>query len=116
MSGEAWHGILTAALVANAALGLGYRIFRLAGGGPVADVVGQAILAALLLGLALAGAAGAGWSRALALGYGLLFGIVVMPLWVLAVLIPMRPRAVDVGFTALYWALLAVIVVAVVAA
>jgi hypothetical protein len=44
-------------LVLNASLGLGYRIFRLSKGGPMGDVIGQALLAALLAGTALGVAA-----------------------------------------------------------
>jgi hypothetical protein len=69
----------------------------------------------LLVGLAGGLAAGAGWPRWPALVYGLLFGVVVMPLWVLAVLIPLRPRAIDYAFTGVYWTVLALIVVAVLA-
>ena len=107
----AWKTLLVAALAGNAALGFGYRLFRLSKGGPIADVIGQAILGAMLAGIALAVGAGAGAGRWLALAYGLLFGLVVMPVWVLGVLIPLRPQAVDLAFTALYWALLVVVIV-----
>lgn len=107
-----WRFVLVAALLVNASTGLGYRVYRRSQGGPKSDVIGQAILGGLLCVLAAALAAGAGWPRWGALVYGLLFGVVVMPLWVLAVLIPLRPRAVDYAFTASYWALLGLIVVA----
>ncbi len=115
MDSDTWRIVLIAALLVNAAAGLGYRVYRLGKGGPKSDVVGQAILGTLLVGLAAALAAGAGWPRWGALVYGLLFGVVVMPIWVLAVLIPLRPRAVDYAFTVVYWLVLVVIVVAVVA-
>jgi hypothetical protein len=41
----------------------------------------------------------------------LLFGVVVMPIWVLAVLIPGSPGKLDYTFTAIYWMVLFVIVV-----
>ena len=98
-------------LVLNASLGLGYRIFRLSKGGPIGDVIGQALLGAVLAATAVGVAAGwdfAGW----ALAYAVLFALVVMPLWTLAVLIPMRPGRVDLGFTIGYWAVLIGIFVA----
>ena len=115
MDSDTWRAVLVVALLVNAASGLGYRVYRLSRGGPRADVVGQAILAALLVGLAGALLAGAGWPRWGALAYGLLFGVVVMPLWVLAVLIPLRPRAIDYAFTGVYWVMLAAIVLAAIA-
>jgi small-conductance mechanosensitive channel len=115
MDSDTWRALLVTALLVNAASGLGYRVYRLSRGGPRSDVVGQAILAALLAGLAAALLAGAGWPRWGALAYGLLFGVVVMPVWVLAVLIPLRPRALDYAFTGVYWAMLAAIVAAAIA-
>lgn len=112
MDSDTWRNVLVAALLVNAAAGLGYRVYRLRKGGPKSDVIGQAILGVLLCGLAAALAAGAGWPRWGALVYGLLFGVIVMPIWVLAVLIPLRPRAIDYAFTGIYWAMLALIVVA----
>jgi hypothetical protein len=76
------------------------------------DVVGGAILAAALSAVTLGVAAGGGWARWAALSYGLLFGVLVMPLWVLGVLLPMNPRGPDYAFTAVYWLSLIVIVVA----
>jgi hypothetical protein len=103
--------VLTGALALNAALGLGYRIYRLAKGGPMSDVAGGALLGALL-GITAAGVAmEAGWARWAAVVYGLLFGVAVMPVWILAVFIPLRPGPADYAFTAVYWAGLAVIVV-----
>lgn len=112
MDSDTWRIVLIAGLAVNAGAGFGYRVYRLRKGGPKSDVVGQAILGALLLTLAGALALGAGWPRWPALVYGLLFGVVVMPIWVLAVLIPLRPRAIDYTFTGVYWALLALVVVA----
>ena len=108
---ETWQIVLIAALVCNAVLGFAYRLYRLPRGGARADVNGQALLGVLLLGIALAMGLGGGWPRWAALAYGLLFGVVVMPIWVLAVLIPSRPRAPDYAFTGVYWTLLLVIVI-----
>lgn len=112
MESDTWRAVLVAALLVNAATGFGYRVYRYRKGGPKADVVGQAILGALLAVLAAALTLGAGWPRWGALAYALLFGVVVMPLWVLAVLIPLRPRAIDYAFTGTYWGMLGVIAVA----
>lgn len=112
MDPNTWQLILAGALGLNAATGFGYRVYRLTKGGPIADVIGQAILAVLLVGLAIATAAGAGWPRWAALIYALLFGVAVMPVWVLAVLIPLRPGWVDYAFTGLYWGVIALIGVA----
>jgi hypothetical protein len=109
---DTWKIVLVVALGLNAALGLGYRIFRLTKGGPMADVVGQAILGVLLAGLGIGVAGGHPWARWGALAYGLLFGLVVMPVWTLAVLLPLPPRAADYAFTAVYWTTLIVIVLA----
>ena len=104
--------ILIGALVINAVIGFAYRVYRLSQGGPRADVIGQALLGVVLGALAASLALGMGWARWGALAYGALFGVVVMPVYVLAVLIPMRPRAIDYAFTGLYWIALAVIVAA----
>lgn len=101
--------VLVAALAFNGVLGFAYRVYRLAKGGPMADVTGQAILGVLLVGLAAAVVLEMGWARWAALAYALLFGIVVMPIWVLAVLIPLPPKAPDYLFTTLYWLTLATI-------
>ncbi|HVF53440.1 MAG TPA: hypothetical protein VNC78_07490 [Actinomycetota bacterium] len=104
--------VVSTALVVNALAGFGYRVYRRRHGGPVADVWGQAVLGVVLLAIA-GGVAGAiGWARWVAVGYALLFGVIVMPLWTLAVLIPSDPRALDYWFTATYWAALATIAVA----
>lgn len=116
MNDDAWRAVLVTALSVNAALGLGYRVFRFTKGGPRSDVVGQAILGTLLVITAIGAVAGAAWPRWVALFYGGLFGLAVMPVWVLAVLIPLRPKAVDYAFTGAYWLNLFVIVAAAVAA
>ena len=103
MTSDAWRLVLVAALGINAATGFGYRVYRLSKGGPLGDVIGQAVLGVLLLGLALAVALDAAWARWPALMYALLFGVAVMPVWVLAVLIPLRPRWIDYAFTVVYW-------------
>lgn len=108
MHADTWQAALVAALVVNAALGFGYRVFRLTKGGPLADVAGQAVLGVVLFALAAGAAAGMSWARWGALAYALLFGLVVMPVWTLAVLIPQRPGALDVGYAVVYWVALAV--------
>jgi hypothetical protein len=112
MDTHTWQTVLVVALALNAALGFGYRVYRLAKGGPLADVIGQAILGVALAGLAVAVGLDVDWARWPALVYGLLFGLVVMPIWTLAVLIPLRPRRPDYAFTILYWVNLFVIAAA----
>jgi hypothetical protein len=108
---DAWVTTLAAALVVNAVVGFAYPVYRLSRGGPMGDVWGRGILGALLL--ALAGAVYiAGWGRWVAFAYGLLFAVVVMPIWVLGVLIPMRPGRLDYAFAAVYELTLVVIVLA----
>jgi hypothetical protein len=107
---------LVGVLAINAVVLFSYRVFRLTKGGPTADAVGGAILAAILAGVAVAIALGAGWARWVALLYGVGFGIVVMPLWTLAVLIPMPPGRVDYAFTGFYWITLIAIAVLAIAA
>lgn len=106
---ETWTTVLITALLVNAVLGLGYRVYRWTKGGPKTDVWGQAVLALLLLAIAVGLLLGAEWLRWLALGYAVLFAFLAMPVWVLGVLLPMRPRAIDYAFTATYWALLIVV-------
>ena len=112
MEAETWRIVLVVALVTNAALGLGYRLYRLRKGGPRADVWGQAVLGTLLVAMAVGIAVGADWVRWAAIIYAVLFAFLAMPVWVLGVLLPMRPRAIDYSFTVTYWALLIVIGVA----
>jgi hypothetical protein len=108
--------VLVGALALNAVLVPVYRVYRLMKGGPMVDVVGGAILGVMLALLAFASAAEWAWARWGALVYALLFGMVVMPLWTLAVLIPLRPRTADYVFTVGYWVSLIVIAVAAIAA
>ncbi len=103
MTEDFWRDVLVWALALNAVVGLVYRTYRLTKGGPISDVIGQAILSCVLALLAVGAASGSAGGRWGALAYGLLFGVVVMPVWVLAVLIPLRPRAIDYVFTAVYW-------------
>lgn len=112
MNSETWEAVLVGALAANAVIGLGYRVYRRAKGGPIADVWGQAILGVLLLAVAAAILMGAGWPRWVALVYAVVFALLVMPIWVLGVLLPMRPRAIDYTFTITYWVLLVAIGIA----
>ena len=109
---EAGQVFLVAALGFNAALGFGYRVYRLTKGGPLGDVTGQAVLGLFLAGVAVAVATEQSWGRWAALIYGVLFALVVMPVWTLAVLLPLPPGRVDYGFTVLYWLALFAIVVA----
>ena len=111
-----WQIVLVVALALNAVLGFGYRVHRLGKGGPIGDVWGQGVLGVLLLALALAVGLGAGWARWPAGIYAVVFGVIVMPLWLLAVFIPMRPGTVDYAFTGSYWLLLGVILLAAVLA
>lgn len=112
MDVDTWETVLVVALVANATIGLGYRIHRRTKGGPIADVWGQTILGVLLGAIAVGIALDSDWPRWVALGYAVVFALVVMPVWVLGVLLPMRPRAVDYSFTVTYWVLLIAIAVA----
>ena len=104
-----WRNVLIGTLCLNAVSGFAYRYYRLRRGGPLGDVLGQAILGLLLLVLAVSLALGGDWARWPALVYAVLFALVVMPLWTLAVLIPLPPGKVDYAFTAVYWATLFVI-------
>ena len=104
--------LLVALLALNAAVVFGYRVYRLAKGGPIADVVGGAILALMLAVISIGVAVDFGAARWAAVGYGIFFALVVMPVWTLAVLIPLPPRWPDYAFTMLYWVTLAAIIVA----
>ena len=109
MDPDVWRNVLVGALLLNASAGFSYRFYRYRKGGPLGDVWGQAVLGALLVGLALALASGSQWPRWAALSYAALFAFVVMPIWTLAVLIPLPPGRLDYAFTALYWLTLLVI-------
>jgi hypothetical protein len=106
-----WESFLVVSLVASAVLALGYRVYRLRKGGPAADVAGGALLGALLVADAVLVAAGHGWARWPALVYGLLFGLLATPVWVLAVYIPSRPAVPEHFVIALYYLSLIAIVV-----
>lgn len=90
-------------LIFVAVLGFIYRAYRMTKGGPAADVWGQGILGLCLVLIALGVSPDVGWPRWSALAFAVVFGVVVMPVWVLSVLIPMRPGVVDYVFTAAYW-------------
>ncbi len=107
-----WETTLVGALVANGAIGLAYRAYRYTKGGPIGDVWGQTVLGVLLVAVAVGIAAGAEGLRWVAFGYAALFAVIVMPVWVLGVLLPLRPRALDYGFTVTYWLLLGLIALA----
>ena len=107
-----WRSALIAALSVNAAAGFVYRYYRYRRGGPLGDVLGQAVLGVVLILLASSVAVGGDWARWPALAYAALFAFVVMPIWTLAVLIPLPPGRLDYAFTALYWVTLLVIGVA----
>lgn len=111
-TGPTWQTVLIAALLISGSLVFAYRLYRTTRGGPAADAAGGAALLGLLGALAWALAADMLWVRWVALAYAVLFGIVVMPIWTLAVLIPLPPRALDWGFAVLYWLTLPVIGIA----
>ncbi|MGH2808301.1 MAG: hypothetical protein ACRDKT_13610 [Actinomycetota bacterium] len=115
MDTDFWRLTLVSGLALNATLGLGYRVYRLTKGGPIADAWGQAVLAAFLGLIAAAIGLGSTWPRWIALVYAVLFALVAMPVWVLGVLLPLPPRAIDYSFTAVYWMVLIVIAVAAIA-
>ena len=112
MDSDLWRVVLVAALAVNAALGFGYRVYRLSKGGPIGDVWGQAVLGVVLGILAILIAAGATWARWPSLVYAVIYAFVAMPVWVLGVLIPLPPRALDYAYAAIYWVGLLVIGVA----
>lgn len=115
MDTEFWRNLLAGALAFNAAVGLGYRFYRHRKGGPIADVWGQAVLAVLLLAVGAALVSGLSWPRWLALAYAVLYTFVAMPVFVLGVLLPLPPRAIDWAFTVVYWVVLVAIGVAAIA-
>lgn len=104
MNWDVWRTLLVTALVFNAVAGFSYRLYRYRRGGPIGDVWGQAVLGVVLLGLAAAVALGGDWARWPAGALAVLFTLVVMPIWTLAVLIPLPPERIDYAFTAAYWA------------
>lgn len=112
MRADLWRTILIATLCISAVIGFGYRFYRYRKGGPLGDVWGQAVLAMVLFSLAAALFLGADWARWPALLIAVLFAFVVMPLWVLAVLIPLPPGRIDYAFTVVYWLTLIVMGVA----
>lgn len=100
-----------------ALLGVGYRFYRYRNRrGPLEDFLGQVVLGVVLLLLAAAATAEVGAIKWTALGFGLIFGVVVMPIWILAVFIPGEPRKIDYWFVALYYLGLVATVVAALAA
>lgn len=102
MDSDLWRAALVGGLALNAALGFGYRVYRLSKGGPIADVWGQAVLGAILALLAVLIGLGFTWTRWLALAYAVIYAFVGMPAWVLGVLIPLPPRAIDYTYAAVY--------------
>ena len=106
-----WQGILAVALVVNAVSLAAYRYYRFTKGGPKADATGGAVLGVLLVLLAILVLNDVSWARWVALVYGLAFALIVMPVWTLAVLIPLRPGPLDYGFTVVYEVTLFAIVV-----
>jgi hypothetical protein len=113
---DPWQAILAFALVANGIALASYRYYRFVKGGPRADAAGGTVLGALLILTAVLVLNDVSWARWVALGYGLVFAVVVMPIWTLAVLIPLPPEPLDYAFTAFYEASLLTIVVASIAA
>lgn len=112
MTSHNWQSVLALTLVLNGLLIAAYRIYRLKKGGPKADAIGGAVLGAALCLLAILVWQDIGWARWPAAAYAVLFAFVVMPIWTLAVLIPLPPGAPDWTFTTIYWGSLVVIGVA----
>lgn len=112
MTSHTWQMILSTTLVLNGVLIACYRFLRLKKGGPKADAIGGAALGMILVILASLIALDVGWARWPAFLYAALFALIVMPIWTLAVLIPLRPGAPDWAFTGAYWTSLFVIGVA----
>ncbi|MQB01002.1 MAG: hypothetical protein GEU78_12030 [Actinobacteria bacterium] len=109
---DAWVTTLAITLVVNAVIGFAYPVYRLSRGGPMGDVTGRAILGILLLAIAGFLSGDNDWPRWAALVYGAFFAAIVMPIWILAVLIPMRPTAIDYAYTTAYWLTLLLIALA----
>jgi len=100
---EAGVTTLAIALAINAVIGFAYPVYRLSRGDPMGDVIGRAILGTLLCVIAAFVVLDHGWARWVAFAYGTFFAVVVMPIWVLAVLIPLRPGPIDYTYTTTYW-------------
>ena len=109
---DPWQAVLAVTLAANALLLVGHRAYRYRKGGPKADLLGGTVLGSLLLVTAALVMNDVSWARWPALIYGSLFAVVVMPIWTLAVLIPLPPGALDYAFTGLYEGTLVAVVVA----
>lgn len=110
-----WRYLLVGGLALNAVTGFGYRVYRLTKGGPMPDVWGQAVLGVFLALLAVLIGFGADWARWLALAYAAIYAFVGMPVWILGVLLPLPPRAIDYAYAVVYSAVLIVIAVAAIA-
>src|SRR4051794_11055701 len=115
MNHSTWTAVLVGGLVFNAVIGLGYRVYRYTKGGPVADVWGQTVLALVLCGLAIGLANDVAWLRWVALAYAAVYALLAMPVWILGVLIPLPPKAIDYGFAVAYYLGLLVVAVSAVA-
>ena len=111
-----WQGILVATLVVNGLSLAAYRSYRFTKGGPRADAIGGAVLGALLVLLAALVLNDVSWARWIALVYAVFFALVVMPIWTLAVLIPLPPGPLDYTFAVLYEATLIGIAISAIAA
>lgn len=96
----------------NGLVALVHRVLRHRKGGPILDVYGGIGLCLLLLALAGGIASGVHGLRWVALFYAVLFGLLVTPVWLLAVVIPARPRPREYILVGAYWASLLVIGVA----
>ncbi len=112
MTSHNWQTVLALALVLNGLLIAAYRFYRMKKGGPKADAIGGAVLGGMLCLIAILVWQEIGWARWPALVYAVLFAFVVMPIWTLAVLIPLPPGAPDWIFTTLYWGTLGVVGIA----
>jgi hypothetical protein len=99
---DPWRVVLVVALICSGLSAAGYRAYRFTRGGPRADAIGGAVLALLLVLVAAGVGADLSWARWVALVYGLVFGILVTPVWILGVYIPSRPEPLDHALTGLY--------------
>ena len=112
---DPWQAILGFTLIANGMLLAAYRFWRYTKGGPKPDAIGGAVLGLIAIALGTLVLFDVSWARWPALVYGSLFALVVMPIWTLAVLIPLPPGPLDYAFAGLYEASLLVIVVSAIA-